>query len=100
MIILPDFNGLSAALPGLAACFAAGLVLGVGYFLLVGWNAHLFAAGGRLKLAVALIVGRFAAMAGLLAWLSLHGAPALLVAMLGILAGRFLVMRRLRRALA
>ncbi|WP_020176295.1 ATP synthase subunit I [Methyloferula stellata] len=90
------FNGLPAwawAL-GLAAHFGAGVGLGLVYFRALMWNARLFALGGRVTTAIGLMIGRFALLGVLLIAASLEGALPLLITALGVLLGRWLVMRR------
>ncbi|MGB7973012.1 MAG: ATP synthase subunit I [Roseiarcus sp.] len=78
--------------------FAAGFGLGMVYFRGVWWNARLFASGGRVTAAIALGLGRFILLGGLLALAALEGALPLLAMALGVLVARPLVMRRVREA--
>ncbi len=78
----------------LAAHLAAGMALGAVYFNAVWWNASLLAHGGRVRIAVGLIVGRLALLGGLLALASLEGALPLLAMALGVLIARPVIMRR------
>jgi hypothetical protein len=82
----------------LAGHLAAGLVLGFLYFRGVWWSAHRFIDGGRLTTTIALAIGRFAFLGGLLTLTSLEGALPLLVMALGVLISRSVVMRRVREA--
>ena len=82
----------------LAAWLAGGVALGICYFQALRWNAALFARGGRAITAIACTLGRFAVLGAALALASLHGAAPLLASAVGVLLGRFLVMRRARAA--
>jgi F1F0 ATPase subunit 2 len=81
-----------------AAHFATGIVLGVLYFRSLWWNTRRFTEGGSVVAAIALMIGRFALLAGLLTLASLEGALPLLVMTLGVLIARSVVMRRVREA--
>lgn len=72
----------------------AGAGLGVVHFGGLWWNARLFAAGGRMATAVAVALGRFTLVGGVLAVAALQGALALLATALGLLVTRAIVMRR------
>lgn len=87
-----------AMLLSLAAHLAAGIALGIFYFHAVWWNARLFALSGRATTAVALVIGRFVLLGGLLTLASFEGALPLLVMALGLLIARSGVMRRFREA--
>ena len=80
------------------AHLAAGFVLGVLYFRGLWWSARRFtgACAGRCATTIALMIGRFALLAGLLTLASLEGALPLLVMTLGVLVARSAVMRRVR----
>ena len=80
------------------AHLAAGIVLGVLYFRSLWWNARRFTGGGRATTTIALMIGRFALLGGLLTLASLEGALPLLVMALGVLIARSVVMRRVREA--
>jgi F1F0 ATPase subunit 2 len=82
----------------LAAHLAAGIALGIFYFRSLWWNARRFAAGGRAITAVALMIGRFALLGGLLTLASLEGALPLLMMALGVLVARPVIIRRVREA--
>ncbi len=90
------FDSLSAwaMLVSLGVHFAIGGALGFFYFRAVWWSARLFAKGAGVALIVALIVGRFAVLAGLLTLASFEGAPPLLAMALGVLVARSAILRR------
>ncbi len=77
----------------LAACFAAGVVLGLVYFLMLRHTAVLVLGGGRTSLLLVLTFGRMALLVGGLYWASRFGALALLAAAAGVLIGRQWVVR-------
>ena len=91
---LPPWAGLLS----LAAHLAVGIALGIFFFRSLWWNARRFAAGGRAITAVALMIGRFALLGGLLTLASLEGALPLLMMALGVLIARPVVIRRVRDA--
>ena len=97
---LISFAGLPpwAMLLSLLAHLAAGIALGILYFRGLWRNVRRFAAGGRAAATIALMVGRFALLGGLLTLASLEGALPLLVMALGVLIARSAVMRRVRQA--
>lgn len=78
---------------------AAGVFLVVGvctgqvYFEMLGRASALMVAGARPRLAIALTVGRFALAGAALAVSAASGAAPLIGMTLGIVAGRWLVMR-------
>jgi F1F0 ATPase subunit 2 len=76
----------------------AGIVLGVLYFRSLWWNICRFTGGGRVTTTIALMIGRFALLGGLLTLANLEGALPLLVMALGVLIARSVVMRRVREA--
>ncbi len=76
----------------------AGFGVGLLYFRGVWWNARLFASGGRVPTAIALGLGRFIILGGLMALAALEGALPLLAMALAVLIARPLVMRRVREA--
>ena len=80
----------------LPAHLAAGIVLGVLYFRSLWWTARRFTGGGLATTTIALMIGRFVLLGGLLTLASLEGASPLLVMTLGVLIARFMVMRRVR----
>ncbi len=77
---------------------AAGFGLGLLYFQGIWWNARLFASGDRVTTAIALGLGRFLLLGGVLTLAALEGALPLLAMGLGVLIARPLVMRRVREA--
>jgi hypothetical protein len=89
-----DTLGTGAMAASLAAHLVAGLGLGFVYFNAVWRSARLYAEGGRPAAAIALAVGRFLVLGGLLALASLEGAWPLLAVAGGVLLGRPLAMRR------
>lgn len=91
---------LSASTLGLVLYFAAGIGLGLLYFRGLWWNARLFSSGASATTVIALGVARFALLAGFLALASREGAAPLLAIALGLLVGRALVMRNVRRAVS
>ena len=70
----------------LALAFVAGLAAGAGFFLVLRRNTDLFA-GGRIGLAIAMQVARFAVLVPVL----------VLAAALGVLIARRVVVGRVRR---
>ena len=97
---IPSFDTLPAwaQLLGLIAHLGAGFVLGIFYFGSLWWSARRFAGHGGLLATIALMIGRFAVMGGLLTLASLEGALPLLAMALGVLIARFAVMSRVREA--
>ncbi len=95
------FKDLPAWAMALSLCvhFAAGTGLGVLHFRSLWWNTRLFSSGGRVAASLLLLLARFTLLAGFLTLASLEGALPLLVLALGILSGRFAVMRAVRRAM-
>ena len=84
----------------LALHLAAGSALGVLYFRNLSWNARLLADGERTPRAIGMMVGRFLLLGAALTLISLEGPSALLITALGVLVGRSMVMRRLKRELS
>ena len=83
---------VSAVIVG--AWLVAGATVGALFFLTLRWNVRMFAAGRSPVLALGLQLARFAAIAGMLAFVALHfGALPLLVATAGILAARTVILR-------
>lgn len=81
-------------LPFAIGCLAAGTVIGGIYFLTLRWNARMLAAGRSLLPAMAIQLGRFAAIAAALTAIAVYfGALALLATTAGILAARIIVVR-------
>ena len=97
---LLSFNALPgwAALLDLAIHLAAGIASGVLYFRGLWWNVMRLTGNGRVTVTVALMIGRFVLLGGLLALASLEGALPLLTMALGVLIGRAIVMRSTREA--
>jgi F1F0 ATPase subunit 2 len=87
-----------AMLLSLGAHFAAGIIVGALYFRTLWWTARQFALSGRAMTTIALSIGRFVLLGGLLTLASLEGALPLLVMALGVLVARAAVMRRVREA--
>jgi F1F0 ATPase subunit 2 len=74
---------------------AAGMVIGAVHFLSLRWNVRMLTAGRSLLPVVAVQLGRFAAMAVVLALITrTFGALPLLAAALGILAARTVIVRK------
>ncbi len=72
----------------LAGCLAAGVVLGLVYFMMLRRVAVLVLGGGRNSLLLTLTVARLALLVGGLYWMSRFGALPLLAAAAGVLLGR------------
>lgn len=72
---------------------AAGVLAGALHFALLRWNTTLYARAGRVAAAAALQVLRLGVLAGLLAIVARQGALPLLLAALGLLIARSLVVR-------
>ncbi|MDD3797631.1 MAG: ATP synthase subunit I [Novosphingobium sp.] len=94
MTVLPS-PGLLAQL---ALWLGTGLVLGLAFFASLRRNVALYAEG-RPLLAGLLHAGRIAVVVAVLAGAVHFGAEALLACSLGLLAGRWLVMRGVRKEL-
>ncbi len=76
---------------------AAGVSIGVVYFLSLRWNVELLATGRSPLRAILLQLARFTGMAGILAVIALKfGALPLLVSFLGVVVSRTIVVRRQR----
>ncbi len=97
---LPLFDAQPAwaELFSLAGHLAAGSVVGVLHFRSLWWTIRRLTGGDRMVTAIALMIGRFFLLGGLLTLASLEGALPLLMMGLGLLIGRSLVMRRTREA--
>ncbi|MCF4167603.1 ATP synthase subunit I [Zavarzinia compransoris] len=80
----------------LVAALVGGVLAGVLYFKGLLWQVRRYSAGGRLPSLLGLMALRFLLLAGMLGAAAFAGALPLLVAVLGVMAGRFLVMRRVR----
>jgi len=74
----------------------AGILLGILYFRGLWWSVRRFSHSGSLVATMALMIGRFVLLGGLMTLASLEGALPLLVLALGVLAARAVVMRRVR----
>ena len=87
-----------SAAPILALWLAGGGILGLIYFRLVRLSADLLlsARKGAPVLGVALVLVRLAGLGGVLVLAALQGAGPLLAASLGLLIGRWWMMRRVR----
>lgn len=78
-------------------CLLLGLSVGAAYFAAMWRSAELFAAGGRMILGLALSVGRFAMILGVLGGVAIQfGALPLLMTALGIVIARFMAVRRVK----
>lgn len=75
----------------------AGIALGGAYFGTLVWNARLYLSGGAGR-AVAIQLGRFALLVGILSGIAQLGAQPLLWAALGVFVGRMIVVRRFGRS--
>lgn len=84
-----------AAQIGLA--FPAGIVIGAAYFLSLRWAVDMLAAGEYVKALLANCL-RFGLLAAVFFALVGFGAAALLLAALGLLLARQLILRRVRSA--
>jgi hypothetical protein len=84
------------AIPLLAAL--AGLLFGLGYFALLRRSVGLLLEPGKRGLGVALTLGRLAVAALLLYLAARLGAAALLAALAGFVAARFVALRRNKEA--
>ena len=93
---IPSFYPLPAwaVLLGLGAHFGIGFGLGILYFRSLWWSTRRLA--GSMAAIIALMIGRFALVGGVLALASLEGALPLLTMALGVLAARFAVVKRVR----
>jgi len=87
-----------SAAPILALWLLGGWVLGLIYFRLVRHSADLLLSGrrGAPLFGVALVLARLAVLGGVLILAALQGAGPLLAASLGLLIGRWWMMRRVR----
>ena len=97
---LPSYDAPSvwAELINLATHLAAGIALGILYFRSLWWNVRRFTDGGGVLTTVALMIGRFVLLGGLMTLASLEGALPLLMLALGVLVARSVVTRRVREA--
>jgi F1F0 ATPase subunit 2 len=82
-------------LASIVGWLAAGTVIGAVHFLSLRWNVQMLTAGRSLLPVVAVQLGRFAAMAVVLASITRSfGALPLLAAALGILMARTIIVRK------
>lgn len=88
-------HALPTAVPPLVA-LAAGVATGVAYFALLSRNLDLYLAGAPLA-GAALQAGRFLLAAAVLFSAVQFGALPLIACAIGFLAGRHLVLRRVRK---
>ncbi len=95
---IPSFDTLPgwAVFLGLGAHLGAGFALGIVYFRSLWWSTRRFA--GSIAAIVALTIGRFVLIGGVLTLASLEGALPLLTMALGVLVARSVVMNRVREA--
>ena len=84
-------NGLADA-----AGLIVGLVGGTAHFVLLRWNTDLYLRPRGLGRAIALQGLRLALLAAVLVLLARQGALPLLLGALGVLAARWIVLRRVR----
>lgn len=94
--MLPDLPQYAVLLV-LLANLLLGLGVGLVYFRAVWCSAQTFAAGRSIWLVLLLAAGRLVLLGGALAVISREGALPLLLAALGVLVSRALVMRRVGR---
>jgi hypothetical protein len=85
-----------AVLLGLAAHFGVGFGIGILYFRSLRWSTRRF--GGSMAAIIALMIGRFTLIGGVLTLASLEGALPLLTMALGVLVSRFAVIKGVREA--
>jgi hypothetical protein len=85
-----------SGLPLLALWLAGGVLIGIVYLRLVRHSADLILSGrrGGPLFGVALVLVRLAGLGGVLVIAAMQGAGPLLAAALGLLIGRFAMMRR------
>lgn len=81
---------------GLVTHMGAGILLGILYFRGLWWSVRRLSHSGSLVATIALMMGRFVLLGGLMTLASLEGALPLLVLTLGVVAARAVVMRRVR----
>jgi F1F0 ATPase subunit 2 len=95
---LPLFDAFPAWVKfvDLAAHLAAGIALGMPYFRSLWWNVRRYASGAPVVTTIALTIGRFVLLGGLLTLASLEGGLPLLMLSLGLLVGRSVVMKSVR----
>ena len=78
--------------------FAAGIALGFLYFRGLWWSVSRLTGDGRVVTTIALLIGRFVLLGGLLTLAILEGSLPLLVLALGLLIARSAVMRWIQEA--
>jgi hypothetical protein len=85
---------MSATAPLLAVFWLlAGVAGGTAHFALLRWNTRLYLTGGSMARALGAQVLRLVATALLLAFAAWHGALPLLLAAIGVVVARLLVLR-------
>lgn len=72
---------------------AVGAVGGGLFFRALWWNTRVIVGGGEVSKVVALALGRYFLIGGLLALATFKGAAPLLATAVGVFIGRFLVLR-------
>lgn len=82
----------------IALGFVLGLVFGYVHFATLDRVTRLFMGGGPPWQAVGLQLARLVVLAALMVALALLGVGALLAGMFGVIAGREIVLRRVRKA--
>ena len=87
-----------AGLVVLAGHLAAGIALGMLFFRGLWWQVERLSGDGRVLKTIALMIGRMVVLGGVLTLASLEGALPLLAMALGVIAGRAIVMRKVREA--
>jgi hypothetical protein len=78
--------------------FAAGFLLGLGYFRSLRRTTDMLLGAGSMLLVLALTLGRIAAIAAGFYLAAIAGTPALLAAFAGAMLGRAMVLRQKRGA--
>ena len=94
----PSFNALPAwaEVVSLFTHLGVGIVLGILYFRGLWWSVRRFSNGGSLVATIAVMIGRFVVLGGLMTLAGLEGALPLLVLALGVLAARATTIRSVR----
>lgn len=82
----------------LAAHVAAGFAAGVVFFQGLWWTTRRLSGESSIAMLIIMIIGRVAMLAGLLTMASFEGAQPLLALASGLLAARFIVVRRVTKA--
>jgi F1F0 ATPase subunit 2 len=80
----------------LAVHLAAGIALGALYFRSLWWNVRQYIGGAPVATTIAVTIGRFVLLGGLLTLASREGALPLLMLSVGVMIGRSVVMGRVR----